>query len=133
MRPKMGTKARAGLDDLYSIPDQAKAELVDGELITMTPTGHLPNRASSKIWLRLYEYEQQTRAGIAVADNAGFHVNLPRRESSSPDAAFYVGQSPGMRFFEGAPVFAVEVRSENDYGAPAEQAIAAKRADYFAA
>jgi Uma2 family endonuclease len=38
-----------------------------------------------------------------------------------------------MRFLEGAPVFAVEVRSENDYGPIAEEAIAQKRADYFAA
>jgi Uma2 family endonuclease len=37
-----------------------------------------------------------------------------------------------MRFAEGAPIFAVEVRSENDYGPAAEQALAAKRADYFA-
>ena len=33
----------------------------------------------------------------------------------------------------GAPVFAVEVRSENDYGAVSEQEMAQKRADYFAA
>jgi Uma2 family endonuclease len=38
-----------------------------------------------------------------------------------------------MKFLEGAPVFAVEVRSEYDYGALAEQLMAAKRADYFAA
>jgi Uma2 family endonuclease len=38
-----------------------------------------------------------------------------------------------MRFFEGAPVFAVEVRSENDYGPDAEREIVQKRADYFAA
>jgi Uma2 family endonuclease len=38
-----------------------------------------------------------------------------------------------MKFLEGAPVFAVEIRSENDYGPPAGQEIAAKRADYFAA
>jgi Uma2 family endonuclease len=37
-----------------------------------------------------------------------------------------------MRFLEGAPVFAVEVRSEHDYGPAAEQAMAAKRTDYFA-
>lgn len=34
---------------------------------------------------------------------------------------------------EGAPVFAAEVRSKEDYGPAAEQAMAAKRADYFAA
>jgi len=38
----------------------------------------------------------------------------------------------GMRFASGAPIFAVEVRSENDYGPAAERAMAAKRADYFA-
>ena len=38
-----------------------------------------------------------------------------------------------MRFLEGAPILAVEVRSENDYGPAAERAIEEKRADYFAA
>ena len=39
---------------------------------------------------------------------------------------------PDMRFPQGAPVFAVEVRSENDYGPAAERAMQDKRADYFA-
>lgn len=34
---------------------------------------------------------------------------------------------------DGAPVFAVEIRSEGDYGPKAERALAAKRKDYFAA
>lgn len=38
-----------------------------------------------------------------------------------------------MRFADGAPVFAAEVRSEGDYGPAAEEALARKRADYFAA
>ena len=38
-----------------------------------------------------------------------------------------------MRFFDGAPVFAVEVRSEHDYGPQAELDMAAKRTDYFTA
>ena len=71
--------------------------------------------------------------GRAYPDNVGYRVNLPNRESFSPDASFYVGNSAGMRFLEGAPVFAVEVRSENDYGPEAERAMARKRADYFAA
>jgi Uma2 family endonuclease len=37
-----------------------------------------------------------------------------------------------MRFAEGAPVFAVEVRSGNDYGPAAGRAMKEKRADYFA-
>ena len=38
-----------------------------------------------------------------------------------------------MKFLEGAPIFAVEVRSEGDYGPAAETKIAEKRRDYFAA
>jgi Uma2 family endonuclease len=38
-----------------------------------------------------------------------------------------------MRFIEGPPTFAVEVRSENDYGPAAELEMAAKRDDYFEA
>lgn len=38
-----------------------------------------------------------------------------------------------MRFVEGPPTFAAEVRSEGDYGESAEEEMAEKRADYFAA
>jgi len=60
-------------------------------------------------------------------------VNLPHRKSFSPDAAFEIGSDSGMKFYQGAPVFAVEVRSEGDYGPRAERAMVKKRADYFAA
>ena len=38
-----------------------------------------------------------------------------------------------MKFLDGAPAFAAEIRSENDYGREAEIEIASKRQDYFAA
>lgn len=38
-----------------------------------------------------------------------------------------------MKFYEGVPIFAAEMRSENDYGPEAEERIAEKRADYFTA
>ncbi|MDX1520930.1 MAG: Uma2 family endonuclease [Anaerolineae bacterium] len=129
----MGSKDKeATIEDLYNVPDQAKAEIVNGELIIMSPTGGRPNRAAGQIYLSLAQYERQTGNGYALTDNAGFIVNLPHRKSFSPDAAFYVGEI-SMKFLEGAPIFAVEVRSEGDYGAVAEAQIAAKRADYFAA
>jgi len=59
-------------------------------------------------------------------------VNLPHRKSFCPDAAYHLGPLT-MEFAEGAPVFAVEVRSKSDYGPVAERRMAAKRADYFAA
>jgi Uma2 family endonuclease len=78
-------------------------------------------------------YQREIKRGIAFGDNIGFIVDLPHRKSFSPDAAYYIGKPTGMKFLQGAPIFAVEVRSENDYGSQAEKAIAEKRADYFAA
>jgi Uma2 family endonuclease len=57
------------------------------------------------------------------------------RQSFSPDVSYYVGPFPPdvMRFVEGPPTFAVEVRSENHYGPAAEAELAARCADYFEA
>ena len=128
----MTTRPRATVEDLYKVPDNRKAEIVDGELILMSPTGDMPSRAGFKIAMSLSRIEA-TVPGRAYPDNVGYKVNLPGRDSFSPDASFYIGQPAGMRFLEGAPVFAVEVRSENDYGPNAEASIAQKRADYYAA
>ena len=128
----MTTKAEATVEDLYRVPQHGKAELVNGELILMSPTGGLPGYAAGEIFASLRAYARRAKTGHAFADNVGFVVNLPHRKSFSPDAAFYTGKL-SMQFLNGAPVFAVEVRSEGDYGPKAEQEIADKRADYLAA
>ena len=128
----MSIRTEATIEDLYNVPENGKAELVDGEIVQMPPTGGVSGRAGGKIYRSLDDYEQSTKSGYAFPDNVGFAVNLPHRKSFSPDAAFYVGELKGGDFLEGAPVFAVEVRSKNDYGEKAERAIAQKRTDYFA-
>jgi len=129
----MGTKTEARVDDLYRVPENAKAEIVNGELVVMSPTGGVPGRAAGKIFISLEQYERRVGGGYAFPDNVGFIVNLPHRTSFSPDAAFFRGELRGGKFLEGAPIFAVEVRSEDDYGPGAEIQMAAKRSDYFAA
>ena len=85
--------------------------------------------------LRLYA--NATGRGRAYADGIGYAIPelASGRESFSPDASYYLGPRPAnrMRFIEGPPTFAVEVRSENDSGPSADADIAAKRADYFEA
>jgi Uma2 family endonuclease len=115
---------------LYKV--EGKAELVDGEIVEMPPAGDDPGAASVEIVVRLYAYAQRTGRGRVYGDGTAFHVNLPHREALSPDAAYHIGPRMRMRFLEGAPVFAVEIRSENDYGRSAEEKIKQKRADYFA-
>ena len=121
----------ATIEDLYEIKE--KAEIVNGRVVRFMATGGMPGFAGDEITFALQMYVRRVRRGVAVGDNKGFAVDLPSRKSFSPDAAFYVGTNPGMKFYQGAPVFAVEVRSENDYGEQAERDMAQKRADYFAA
>ena len=129
----MATKRKATIEELYRVPEHGKAELVNGELLIMEPSGFLHGRTAGTIYASLREYERRTGSGFAIPDNVGFIVGLRNRVSFSPDAAFYTGKPTGMKFIEGAPVFAAEVRSEGDYGTRAEQRMAAKRFDYFAA
>ena len=129
----MSIKVQATVEDLYHVPENVKAEIVNGELRLMSQTGDLPSSAAFEIAVSLRDHARRTRTGRAYGDNVGFVVNLPNRRSFSPDAAFYVGPRVGGKFLEGAPAFAVEVRSEGDYGPQAEGEMAAKRRDYFAA
>lgn len=127
----MVANLEATIEDLYRV--DGKAEIINGEIVYMSPTGAAPSYAAFEITVSLREYAHRTKKGFAVTDNAAFQVNLPNRKSFSPDAAYHVGKWTGMKFFEGSPIFAVEVRSEGDYGPAQERTMARKRADYFAA
>jgi Uma2 family endonuclease len=126
----MSAKTRATIEDLYRV--EGKAELVNGEIVKIPPAGEDPGMAGGEIFAHLREHARRSGQGRAFPDGVGFRVRLPHRESFSPDVAYHVGPRTGMRFAEGAPIFAVEVRSEHDYGPAAERAMHAKRADYFA-
>ena len=125
------TVSKATIEDLYRY--KGKAELVDGRLKIMEPAGFAHGEAGFNIVSSLRGYTKRTGVGLAVPDNVGIRVYLPNRLSFSPDAAYHLGPPTGMKFLEGAPAFAAEVRSGNDYGAAAEREMRDKRADYFAA
>ncbi len=127
----MELKALVTIDDLFRV--KGKAEIVNGEVVLMSPTGGMPGVACDEVFASLREYSRQVRRGRAVSDNKAFRVDPPNRGSFSPDAAYYFGHAPTMKFYNGAPAFAVEVRSEGDYGPAADRSIADKWADYFAA
>jgi Uma2 family endonuclease len=125
----------ATVDDLYRA--KGKAELIAGKIVHLISTGRKPSRVAFRIARSLDDYARAAGRGEAYPDNTGFVVDVlsSGRQSFSPDASYHLGPFPAneMRFLEGAPVFAVEVRSQNDYGEAAETQMAAKRADYFEA
>jgi len=126
---------RATLEDLYRV--EGKAELVGGRIVHPMASGDLPSAVSGEIFVSLRLHTKSLGRGRAYGDGIGYAVpELPSgRESFSPDDSYYTGPRPvnRMRFIDGAPDFAAEVRSENDYGPAAEEAMASKRTDYFQA
>jgi Uma2 family endonuclease len=126
----MAIGIEATIDDLYKV--EGKAELVGGEIVHLSPTGDLPGAAALEIVVSLRLYAKQN-GGLAYGDNIAFLVDLPHRKSFAPDCAYYTGPRAGMKFLPQAPDFAIEVRSEGDYGPSEELKMAKKRADYFAA
>jgi Uma2 family endonuclease len=72
----MSTKIEATIEDLYRVPEHGKAEIVNGELVLMSPTGGVPGRASGEIYISMHDYERRVGGGYAFPDNVGFIVNL---------------------------------------------------------
>jgi Uma2 family endonuclease len=130
------TQTPATLDDLYRV--EGKAELIAGRIVQFMASCDVPSRIAFEIAVSLRDFARTTGVGVAYPDGIGYAVNPPLssgRQSFSPDASYYVGPHPAnrMRFIDGPPTFAVEVRSEQGYGGVAEAEMEAKRADYFEA
>jgi Uma2 family endonuclease len=134
MLPQARTPAT--LEDLYRV--EGRAELIGGSIVHFPSSGHYPACLALEIAVSLDGYAERTGCGVAFAGGLAYALIPPLpngRQSFSPDASYYDGPRPEnrMRFIERAPTFAVEVRSEQDYGPSAEAGLEAKRADYFEA
>jgi Uma2 family endonuclease len=134
----MATPAQreATIEDLYNIdlPEGYNAELVDGEIVLMSPTGGIAHRASLRLADSLLDHEDRTHTGYAYGDGIAFVISTkPRKRSFGPDAAWHLLPPTDTKFINGPPLFAAEIRSESDYGPAADRRIARKQADYFAA
>jgi Uma2 family endonuclease len=130
----MGTSSFATLDDLYR--EDGKAELIGGRIVRYPEPGQLAETAAEEIFISLRLHAKRTRQGLAHPGGVSYVIaELPSgRETFSPDSSWFAGEIPvrPVRFMEGSPIFAVEVR-DSDGGIEAESEIAGKRADYFAA
>lgn len=91
----------ATVDDLYEVAN--KAEIINGEIVLMAPTGFLPNRAALAIVLSLSRYEREIGGGFTITDNAAFAVDLPHRKSFSPDAAWSPARRPAVGSWKAVP------------------------------
>jgi hypothetical protein len=49
----MITDIQASIEDLYHVTGECKAEIVDGNIVLMSPTGDMPARAGGAIYMSL--------------------------------------------------------------------------------
>jgi hypothetical protein len=88
----MSTKARATIEDLHNVPENRKAEIVNGELVLLPLAGWRPGLAAGAIFIGLRDYERKTRSGDAYLGNVAYVVRIPDLRTFSPDAAFFRGK-----------------------------------------
>ncbi len=129
------TDTHATINDLYAV--EGKAELIAGRIVHLMGSGDQPSKVAFLIAMSLFDHTRTTGRGEARADGLSYAVQelTSGRESFMPDASYYLQPRPAnrLRFVDGPPDFAVEVRSQYDYSPAAARAIATKRADYFEA
>jgi Uma2 family endonuclease len=107
-------------DELLAMPDDGfRYELIEGELIRMSPAGSTHGQIAVMIAANLFTFVKANGLGAVYAAETGFKLKSDPDTVRAPDVAF-VSKSrvdavaPTHGFWPGPPDFAVEVLSFND-------------------
>jgi Uma2 family endonuclease len=118
----MATRTRLTAEDLWRLgTGDVRRELVDGEVVEMTPVGGIHGRITGRVYRRLSGYVDEHGGAEVVVGDVGFVLGVPGdpERVRAPDVAVIsTGRLPDGRlpqgFIRGAPDLAVEVLSPND-------------------
>ena len=108
---------RITAEELQSMPDTGRCELVAGELRAMTPAWKAHGRIVTRISKSLQVYVEGRRVGGVSSGESGFLVARDPDTVRVPDVAVLsadqaADDSPG--YYSSAPVLAIEVVSPSD-------------------
>jgi Uma2 family endonuclease len=103
---------------LLESPELGRCELVQGELVMMSPAGFEHGRIVMRISVPLATYVESHGLGVVVGAETGFQLQHDPDTVRAPDVAWIrtdrVPQVPLRAYFDGAPDLAVEVLSPED-------------------
>jgi len=103
-------------EELMALPDDGKYELVDGELLHMSPVGGRHGHVVAALSARLYGFVKERKLGEVLDGQTGFR--FPDGNLRSPDVSFVaasrLGEGLPAGFLHVAPDLAVEVLSPRD-------------------
>jgi hypothetical protein len=123
------------IDDLYRV--EGRAELIGGRMVHLPMFGVLPARVVGRLALSLDRHAEQTGRGEMLTSTMAYAFPALRsgRQSFCAAVSFRDGPPPTnpVGFLDGAPTFAVEVRTLGEFSPAADRSYAAKRTDYFEA
>ncbi len=92
-----------------------RLELVDGEIIVMSPSGYESDEVATRMAAKLFNWVDERRLGRVTGSSAGF--TLPNADTRAPDVSFvlakHLRRSP-QKFAEVLPDLMVEVKSPTD-------------------
>jgi Uma2 family endonuclease len=118
---------RVTIEEFEAMPLEGNWELIDGELVEVSPAGNRSVWIASEIFARLREHARATSLGWAFAGGAGFVLFDDRATVRVPDAAYVRRERmPELsdHFASLAPDLAVEFLSPSDRMADALSKIA---------
>jgi Uma2 family endonuclease len=105
-------------EQLLRAPGLGRCELVEGELVMMSPAGYEHGRIVVRITRPLANFISQNRLGDLTGAETGFQIGHDPDTVRAPDVGFVCAQrvpaEPVKGYFQGAPDLAVEVLSPDD-------------------
>jgi Uma2 family endonuclease len=105
-------------EQLFLTPNLGRCELLQGELITMSPSSSLHGRFCALLAALLWDYVEEHQLGMTFGAETGFIIERDPDTVRAPDVALVVNERiPDplpSGFFPGPPDLAIEVLSPSD-------------------